>query len=126
MNRRIPVSAFLRIAEGEPLCLTLADERGHRVSTVSDYRAQKADRHAAGLQETAEQLGRLGQTCFRLIRTEAENPGCLIPKSVLNRLRQEASEKLEEAIVRDFEEKHRQKTEIPGSGGDISRAGRPE
>jgi putative protease len=119
MNRRIPVSAFLRIAEGEPLCLTLADERGHRVSTVSDYRAQKADRHAAGLQETAEQLGRLGQTCFRLIRTEAENPGCLIPKSVLNRLRQEASEKLEEAIVRDFEEKHRQKTEIPGSGGDV-------
>lgn len=93
MTRKVPVHFTLRASPGEAVALEAADRDGHAVRVVSEYRAEPA-RRPADAEELTRQLDRLGNTLFRMDGADIDDGGCLLPKSVVNHLRQEAVEKL--------------------------------
>lgn len=88
MKRKIPVRFRLEAVPGRPLRLAAEDPDGHAAEAVSDYVAEAA-RRPVDAEDIKKQLDRLGNTCFRMEGAEIRNEVCLIPKSVLNHLRQE-------------------------------------
>lgn len=106
MMRKIPVCADFLARAGEPLRLTLSD--GERsVTAVSEILAERAEKRVTTEEEIRAQLSRLGNTLFTLEHAVIENDGCMVPKSVLNHLRQEAAERLADAREKDFISAHR-------------------
>ena len=92
-NRSIAVDATLRYTGGM-LTLTLADERGNRVTHTIECDLQAADKPQEARQ-TAE-LAKLGDTIYRL--DDAQVAGnVFIPASLLSRLRRETVELLDRA-----------------------------
>lgn len=92
-NRSIAVDATLRYTGGM-LTLTLADERGNRVTHAIECDLQAADKPQEARQ-TAE-LAKLGGTIYRL--DDAQVAGnVFIPASLLSRLRRETVELLDRA-----------------------------
>lgn len=92
-NRSIAVDATLRYTGGM-LTLTLADERGNRVTHAIECDLQAADKPQEARQ-TAE-LAKMGGTIYRL--DDAQVAGnVFIPASLLSRLRRETVELLDRA-----------------------------
>lgn len=92
-TRYINVDATLRYADGV-LSLTLADERGNRVTHTMPCDLQPAAK-PQGERQRAE-LGKLGGTIYRL--REAKVPGdVFIPASILAQLRRETIDLLDRA-----------------------------
>jgi putative protease len=92
-----PVNVRMVAREGQPLELTweLAKKPEITISVKSDELLTRADRRSVTAEYLLQQLGRLGNTAYRLevLRVEiAGNP--FIPNSLLNRLRQEAVQQL--------------------------------
>lgn len=81
---------------GRPLRLELEDEAGRRVEVQSATPLVQARNRPLNTAMLEAQLGRLGDTPFRLDRLENRLEGAVIlPLSELNRLRREAVERLE-------------------------------
>lgn len=96
--RRVPLSAVVRAAFGEPLRITWSDDAGRRADVVWDRPLEQARQHPITLDLIREQLGRLGDTPFELtdLRAERLDP-VMVPKSVLNDLRRQAVDTLLQA-----------------------------
>lgn len=90
---KIRISCVMDIREGEPFSLLVKDEDGHQV-TVTGPVAEKALSRVTSEEEIEKQIARLGNTWFTLEGASIHNDGCMVPKSVLNHLRQEAVEEL--------------------------------
>jgi len=91
-TRRIAVDAILR-GVGQRLVLTLADERGCRVTHVIDevdLQPAKASQH----DRQRDALAKLGDTIYRLRQTQTL-PDIFVPVSVLTRLRRETIDLLD-------------------------------
>lgn len=88
MTRKIPVRFHLEAVPSRPIRLAAEDPDGHIAEAVSEYVAEAA-RQPVDAEELRKQLDRLGNTCFRMEQAEIRNENCLVPKSVLNHLRQE-------------------------------------
>jgi U32 family peptidase len=83
--------------EGQPLELTweLAQKPDIKVSVSSDEPLVRANSRSVTAEYLQQQLGRLGNTAYRLETLTADITGDpFIPSSLLNRLRQEAVEQL--------------------------------
>lgn len=102
MRRKVPLYFSLRAVPGEAVTLSAYDGEGSEAVVTSDYQAEKAEKRVTGEEEIRQQLGRLGNTLFSMAEVSVENEGCMIPKSVLNHLRQTAIEKMEEARGKAF------------------------
>ena len=92
-----PVDVHVSAREGQPLEITwaLAQKPDIRVRVVSDAPLGRANSRAVNAEYLHQQLGRLGNTAYRLDALTAEIDGePFIPSSLLNRLRQEAVEQL--------------------------------
>jgi U32 family peptidase len=95
-QRLIQIEAYG--AEGEPLSAIVRDEQGHVVRVESQMPLVAAHSKPLTTERLQEQLGRLGNTPFKLGNfTNAIEGSVMIPVSELNRLRREIVEKLEEA-----------------------------
>ncbi|WP_258359977.1 DUF3656 domain-containing U32 family peptidase [Moorella sulfitireducens] len=94
-ERRLPLVMEVEARAGEPLRLEVIDPRGHRVHTRTSVPAVVAERHPLDESVLVEQLGRLGNTPYRLagLTTSLAGP-VMVPLSELNRARREAVEKL--------------------------------
>ncbi len=95
-----PVRVHVTAKEGEPLRLTwtLAKMPEVAVSVASDAPLAGANSRGVTVEYLAQQLDRLGNTAYRLEAVSAEIEGNpFIPASLLNRLRQEAVERLLDA-----------------------------
>ena len=90
---KIRLSCVMDIREGEPFSLSMQDEAGHQV-TVTGPVAEKALSRVTAEADIEKQLARLGNTWFTLEKASIHNAGCMVPKSVLNHMRQEAVEQL--------------------------------
>lgn len=94
---RQPVDVQIVAHEGQPLQLTwvLAKNPEIRVSVQSDEPLTRANNRSVTADYLHQQLGRLGNTAYRLenLTTDIEGDP-FIPNSLLNRLRQEAVESL--------------------------------
>lgn len=92
---RVPVGMKVSARAGEPLQLEVFDREGQRVKAVSQLKTEAASRHPLDDKVLAAQLGRLGNTPFKLEKLVNEIEGSLmLPFSELNRLRREAVAKL--------------------------------
>lgn len=93
---RRPVAMDIHGRAGEPLVLEVRDDEGHLVRTASEQRLQAAERQPLSSSLLEKQLGRLGDTPFRLGRLDNHLDGAVIlPVSVLNRMRRAATRELE-------------------------------
>lgn len=90
---KIPVICQMEVTAGKPLSLTMRDWDGHAV-TIQGPIAEAARSRVTTAEEMISQLSRLGNTWFVLEKAQVQNEVCMVPKSVLNHLRQEAIEKL--------------------------------
>ena len=94
LEGKIPLYLSLSATPGEALSLTAADDKGHAVTVLSDVLMEKAKARVTSEEEIIKQMGRLGNTWFTLADISVSNAGCMVPKSILNHLRQEAVESL--------------------------------
>lgn len=94
LQGKIPLYLSLSAAPGEALSLTAADDKGHAVTVLSDVLMEKAKARVTSEEEIIKQMSRLGNTWFTLADISVSNAGCMVPKSILNHLRQEAVESL--------------------------------
>lgn len=91
-----PISITVYGNAGEPMYLEVRDELGNVVSESSEVPLQEAKNQPLTFDILAEQLGRLGNTQFRLAGLEYNLQGSVIlPLSELNRLRRVVVEQLE-------------------------------
>lgn len=88
-----------------PLQLLMTDRDNHMVSLESPAFCQKALKRVTTREEAEKQLGRLGDTPFALGTVHLENDGCMIPRSVLNELRQQATAELTTILEKEFVQK---------------------
>ena len=100
--RSIPIYFHLEPSEKGTLSLTAWDEGGHAVTVDSDYDAPVAMKRPATMDSVRKQLGRLGGTTFSLADVTLWDETHMIPASVLNDLRRQAVEAMEEAILADY------------------------
>lgn len=94
LRRRVPVYFSLAAAPGEPIRVSACDAEGNEAVVFSEEPAMAGKLRVTSDEEIRAQLARLGNTPFALAEADIQNDGCMIPKSVLNHLRQEAVEKL--------------------------------
>ncbi len=104
-SRRVPLSFVFFARAGEPFCLTATDAAGHTVKAVSDFPAEFARKEPTGEADIAGALSRLGNTIFSADTMEIENAGCLVPMSIVNRLRREVCDEMMRKRREDFETK---------------------
>ncbi|MGI6345510.1 MAG: DUF3656 domain-containing U32 family peptidase [Limisphaerales bacterium] len=94
LSRR-PVEISAEGSLGLPLKLTMIDEQGRAVSSVSSMSLQEALSQPLSPEKLTKQLERLGDTPFVLKKLHYHlPPACILPLSELNRMRRELSEKL--------------------------------
>ncbi len=92
-----PVDVHVVAREGQPLAITwtLAHKPDIRTSVASDESLGRANSRAVTADYLRQQLGRLGNTAYRLDALTTDISGePFIPSSLLNRLRQTAVEQL--------------------------------
>lgn len=102
-SRKYKVYAFLDGAEGSSVSLTLMGEDGLSVTVHDDYTLQLARKTPTPKEKIEEQIGRLGNTLFTLESLTAPEGNYMWPSSVLNSLRRDAVEALEEAYINRYE-----------------------
>jgi len=95
--RRIPIGVHVKAIEGEPLQILMRDESGNGVEVGWERNLERAVKFPMTREIFREQFGRLGDTPLELGEVfvngdgAAEFPPVMIPKSVLNDLRRQAS-----------------------------------
>lgn len=102
-QRKIPVSFELTAVPEQPVSLTVFDHSGNKATCFSDEAAEKALKWVTSREEIFSQLNRLGNSPFFLEHLECRNQGCMIPKSLLNRLRRECINQLTGLRIEDHE-----------------------
>lgn len=94
-NYKRPITATIAGCIGEPLVLSLQDEEGRVVQTVSDKNLEAAQKKAADTATLAKHISRLGSTGFYLQSLDNQlGEGCMVPASMLNQLRRDAVDQL--------------------------------
>ncbi len=101
-RRHEPINAKLVARVGRPLELSLSTERAS-ATVRSDQDVAPAQKKGTDRAALLDALDRFGETPFYLDKTRLEfDQNAFVPKSLLNALRQRASEELERAILDSF------------------------
>ncbi|MBC9783780.1 DUF3656 domain-containing protein [Heliobacterium chlorum] len=95
-GRRNPLRAHVWATVGQPVVIEFRDAEGRFGRGVTTDRAQEARNRPLTTESLTDQLGRLGNTAFRLEQVELEGDGkAMVPVSQLNEARREAIAELE-------------------------------
>jgi putative protease len=103
ISRKRPLYFHADTTENGCLRLTGWDEEGHSGEIVSDYVVQKANKRPADRTWLQQQLNRLGGTVFEVADVTIWDESYMIPASVINDLRRQAVQALEQAILAEYE-----------------------
>lgn len=115
--RRIPISMYASLAEGDVLHVTAYDDAGHCVSCDGDVKAETAINRPLTGEKLTEQLGKLGSTVFCAVDINAEVMGNItIPIKDINEVRRRVCRELYEACA-DIGEKRVLNIDIPRGSG---------
>lgn len=109
LQRKINVYIYLSDAEGEPVQATFLTDTDDCVTVTNEYILAKARTTPTDAKKIFEQMNRMGNTVFHLEGLTAPEESFMWPTSVLNQLRRDGLEKLEQTILQRYEEAHRQK-----------------
>ena len=104
LRRKIPLHLQFNAFPGKPLSLVLTDDLSNVVRICSEYIAETAISRVTSDEEIKMQLSRLGNTWFTVQSVEIRNEGCMVPKSLLNHMRAEGIEKIQQLRARLHEE----------------------
>ncbi len=100
LARRTAVDATLAGTPGGPLTLTLADDEGRTATATWPGPLEAARTRPTTAEQAREPLARLGDTPFELGTLTLDTPAdAMLPKSVLNDLRRQASAALAERRI---------------------------
>ncbi len=98
-TQKVPMSMYAYFSVGNPCVLTVYTEDGHSVSVNGDV-VSAANQLSATKDAVLKQLSKLGNTHFSLKEATVEIEGeAFLPNGMLNALRREAIEQLENAII---------------------------
>ena len=102
-QKPVPIDIEVELKAGQPLSVTMTDERGFSVSAAGEKMAETAIRTAIDEDRLTAQLSKMGQTPFfaKQIICDVES-GLSLPIREINEVRRQASEKLERAIAQSF------------------------
>ena len=101
-TRKYDMSVYLGVgSDGETNYteLTAILDSGLSITVTNDYVPAIANKVPTSLEKVSEQLGRLGNTLFRLSYVDIPDGPYMWPASVLNALRRDAVADLEEALI---------------------------
>ena len=101
-TRKYDMSVYLGVgSDGETNYteLTAILDSGLSVTVTNEYVPAIANKVPTSLEKVSEQLGRLGNTLFRLSYVDIPDGSYMWPASVLNALRRDAVAALEEALI---------------------------
>ncbi len=115
-TKKIPVSLYGYFEVGQESSLTVYTEDGASV-TVTGPCVEMAQRASATVETVSKQLTKFGNTYFELQNIEISIQGeVFLPNGVLNALRRDALEKLQEEIIEAYfpNIKHRKCVEVMG------------
>ncbi len=123
LRRRLPITIEARAFVGEPLALKARDQDGHEVSLQSAGCCEKASGAGTGEERLRAQLDRLGSTVFALSELIVDSDGqAFIPASLLNQLRRQLTEELEEARLKSYRFTAEEKQELKQRYEQLSRS----
>ena len=101
-RRHEPIDAELVAKVGKPLTLTLKSGRAS-VTAAAEQNVEPAQKRGVDAEALRELLDRFGETPFYLREFKPEfDKNAFVPKSLLNQLRQEASDALEKKILESY------------------------
>ncbi|MDA0658359.1 MAG: DUF3656 domain-containing protein [Planctomycetota bacterium] len=87
-QRRVDIDVVVTAVVGEPLCVVAQTVTGSRVQVISDGVLSRADKHPVTDAFLREQLGRLGNSIYRLRDVSLHQQGApLVPLSVVGQVR---------------------------------------
>lgn len=97
-SARVPTDFLLTVIDGEKVSLT-ATAKGKTVFVSEEYIPQKAINKPCTVDSLKERISKCGGTIFYVNNVEVElDEGLIVPASVINSLRRNALEKLEQAL----------------------------
>jgi len=100
VKRKVGISLKLKAKIGSILELEGKDRYGNIVSVQSETVCEKAVNQPSSKEMLSDQLNRFGNTVFNVVSLEIDSdPDVIVPASILNRLRRQLVEKLEETIL---------------------------
>lgn len=103
LTRKIPLYAHVDVNQAGVLRLTVWDETGHTAEVLSEFTPPLAAKRPATTAWAAQQLARLGDTAFTLRDVTLWAETYMIPASVLNQLRRQAVEEIEQQILAEYQ-----------------------
>ena len=99
-NIKIPIDAKITLKLGESPVLTLNDKSGNSISVKGDKTIEEAIKVALSKEKVISQIGKLGNTTYILDNIDVDiDDNISLPISILNQLRREAIEKLNEERI---------------------------
>ncbi|MFO0953887.1 MAG: DUF3656 domain-containing protein [Isosphaeraceae bacterium] len=100
-QRLIELEVRVEAVEGSPLVIEGQTSRGHSARVIAPTALARAEKLPADEELIREQLDRLGGSIYHLGRLEVRLEGRpMVPKSLLNQLRRELVERLDESATR--------------------------
>ncbi|SHK65529.1 putative protease [Selenomonas ruminantium] len=94
--RRIPITAEVRAAIGEPLTVILRDNAGHIGQGKTDFIGEAAKKRPLSEEVIHKQVDRLGTSVYELMELQTEISGeVMVPMSEINEARRQAVEMLD-------------------------------
>lgn len=94
-HRPVPISMQVTGAKGQPLTVTAIDPDGARATAFTDFKAVTAEQHPLTPALLQKQLGRLGDTPYRLTKLTCDLEGeLMVPISTINTARRQVIDSL--------------------------------
>ena len=104
-KNKIPLISNFVAIPGNQMSLSFEDNDGNQVTVLSDIVAERAVKRITSSDEIRSQISRLGNTWFTLSSVTINNKDCMVPKSIINQMRQKAIMQLEN-IRKEKKEQH--------------------
>ena len=102
--RRIPITAQVKAAIGEPLTVVLRDAAGHEGRGQTAFIGEAARKRPLTRETVEKQLGRLGTSVYALKKLACDIQGAvMVPMSEINEARRQAVEALDRVRMAEFE-----------------------
>lgn len=113
-SRKLPVWGVLKARAGEPMALQLWDNLGSSVYVTGDV-VEKASNRPLTEEALRQQAEKMGATPFVFAELAVEmDQDIYVGISSINRLRREAAEALEQAILKKSKRKEKEQAALPG------------
>lgn len=104
-KKLIPVCLRFCAKAGE-FATIIAKSGAVEIAVQSDFVVQNAQNKPTSAEEIAKQLQKTGETCFTITGIVVDCDNIFIAKSQLNALRRSALERIENALIEDYANKH--------------------